>query len=692
MGSAQKPQPASAGPKPSAGVGEGGARVAAGAGAPDVAAPRWLEQLISTKPDPLPWGRAIRAGIGIPLPIALGIAFGGPKYGVIASVGALCSVPADVRGPYRTRLRRVGLAVAAGAVGFAIGSAVNGAGVLTLITVVLVAMVSALTSSPGNNASMASLQLLVFTILSTGPIGAVVPPYEGMALFLAGGGFVLLLSLSGWLHRPTAPEREAVADVLRALANLLAAVGHDQAEAARLSLTRVVNSAYDTLLGARSRIGGHDAAYRRLFVILSECTPAIEAAVTLMREGGPAPAAAVVTAHELAVAVRADRQPPEVHLPASSSPGVAALDAGLAQIAAAISGQRPADSQAGAGRPAQPSRRERFESWFDSVISGPAIWTHALRLGLCVFLAELLRGVVFAGGRGYWITLTVAIVLKPDFGSVFARALLRGGGTVLGVLLGAAIIVGVRGSPELIAVMAVLAFLLPLAITRNYGMFATIMTPLVIVQLDLAHQGQASLVLDRLIDTTLGCAVVLVFGYLIWPGSWRQRIGGEVADVLDTVADYLERALAPDPAGRSGLRRRTYRALSDLRTHFQRVLVEPSPAARRAAAWWPVVVALERLTDAVTRTTVSLERSGPDARARVDQEEVERLAMALRSAASDARDGRVPPGAPGIAEPPLTEVSGEVAGVYAVLRGPDPDADHPDPHAPLVRRLLPPWS
>jgi len=34
--------------------------------------------------------------------------------------------------------------------------------------------------------------------------------------------------------------------------------------------------------------------------------------------------------------------------------------------------------------------------------------------------------------RSYWVPLTVAIVPKPGYGSVFARALQRGSGTVVG--------------------------------------------------------------------------------------------------------------------------------------------------------------------------------------------------------------------------------------------------------------------
>ena len=44
-----------------------------------------------------------------------------------------------------------------------------------------------------------------------------------------------------------------------------------------------------------------------------------------------------------------------------------------------------------------------------------------LRLTACIVLAEILSE-VFSLQRSYWVALTVAIVMKPDFGSVFARA------------------------------------------------------------------------------------------------------------------------------------------------------------------------------------------------------------------------------------------------------------------------------
>ena len=43
----------------------------------------------------------------------------------------------------------------------------------------------------------------------------------------------------------------------------------------------------------------------------------------------------------------------------------------------------------------------------------------------------------------------------------------------------------------------------------------------VLFLLDLASPSGSGLVGARLLDTLIGCGIVLVFGYLLWPQTWR---------------------------------------------------------------------------------------------------------------------------------------------------------------------------
>jgi uncharacterized membrane protein YccC len=289
--------------------------------------------------------------------------------------------------------------------------------------------------------------------------------------------------------------------------------------------------------------------------------------------------------------------------------------------------------------------------------------------------------------RSYWVVLTTAIVLKPDLGSVFARALQRGIGTIVGAVAGALILAVVPSGPLLLIPMAVLAYLLPFGRSRNYGLLATFLTPLVVLLIDLLAPAGWRLAEARLLDTLLGCAIVLVVGYVPWPASWRTDVPHQFAAAVTQVSQYVDCALGGGSAlgggggdgapGRSALRRQAYRALSDLRAEFQRAMSEPPAISRRSTIWWPAVIALERTVDAVTAAAVTVRHGGQASHgdhggSPLSAQTAGELTRALDSIAAAVRAGQRPPPCPGLSE--LTEhrpvaeavrrVQGAVSGVY----------------------------
>ncbi|MET0135400.1 MAG: FUSC family protein [Kibdelosporangium sp.] len=634
----------------------------------DVAAPPWLSQLLTAKPVPTPWKRMARAAIGIAGPIGLGLELGRLDIGVIVSMGALCATFGDADGPYRYRAKRIGWAAGGGAIGFLIGNLAGGHGWWSAVVLVLLAGASALISANGNIASLAALQLLVFATLGSGQPRDVL---FAVGWFVAGAALAWALAIGAWPVKATAPERAAVAAVYDELAVMLAASGTANARTARRDLTTALNSAYDALLTARSHLAGRDRAYRRLMTLLADTTPIVEAGVALVNVGRHPPAEVVIHMATVAEAIRLDRPlpgPPDFE---EASRGLAALKAGLEGLTAQ-SGQRDARD---------PEDHRDWRQIVETMFLGRVSWSHALRLMLCIGLAEWL-GHVLRLEYPYWVSLTVAIVLKPDFGSVFGRAVLRGLGTVAGVLLGAAVLAFDPRGWVLVLLVAVIAAALPVGKDRNYGMFSTFVTPLVIVQIDLAHANDWGLVLARLLDTALGCAIVLVFGYLLWPGSFRPRVGKQLLDTLDLLGKYVEHGLSGS-AKRPQYRRDTYRQLSDLRNAFQQAVVEPSAAGLQAAAWWPVIVTLERATDAVTGLAVGIER-GADP---IEPAAIEALTEAVAEAAASVRAERPPERMPMPDVDRLSRLVTELVSMLATLRGPDWYSRSP---GQIVRRLLRP--
>jgi hypothetical protein len=139
----------------------------------------------------------------------------------------------------------------------------------------------------------------------------------------------------------------------------------------------------------------------------------------------------------------------------------------------------------------------------------------AVRLAACMAVAEAIanvRGVE----RGYWIALTVAIVLRPELGDVFVRAIERGLGTVVGAAVGALILIAVGNHWGALPFIAVLAALSPIALRRNFMLFAGMISALVVLLVAGAFGHGSQIALDRIIDTLIGCAIVLLVGHVLW--------------------------------------------------------------------------------------------------------------------------------------------------------------------------------
>jgi uncharacterized membrane protein YccC len=646
----------------------------------------FVRELVRARKAPVPWDLAVITAIAVAVPVALVLPFmtHDPAIlgiGVLAAMGALVASLADRGGPAVDRVRRIVTTSVFAAVGLLAGSFAFGDDVATVLIVVAAAFVSGVAGVISANASSAALQFLVYAIVGSGIDFGLRPHWLAPLVVLGGAAWRLALTGIAILadRRPRAPERAAVASVYTAVAGWLDAAGTPGADAARHDVTTALNQAYDLMVSARTSLAGRDPRWRELVTLLNAATPIVEAATAVAVEGEHVPPAVPNALRAVARAVENPAAPrPVMPTPDRSTPGRAALASSLRLVCSLLAGDDPVTMTMPIQRPdavglPRVTAGDRLRSLRDHLTSGGETWFAVLRLVLCVAVAEAVS-VLLPLERPYWITLTVAVVMKPDFGSVFARAVQRGLGTVVGVLVGAAVVALLPlGWPQVLA-LAILAGGMPVAIRRNYGLFSVFITPVIVILLELAHGDDTMLILSRVSDTLIGCAIVLIVGYLPWPSTWRsaRQLGGRVADVVDHVAGYLEIALAPFDADkdagrssskeRSAARRAAYRRLSDLRTFVQQTLAEPPPISTAAAAWWPQIVAMERVTDAVTSAAIRTFHSHESA----DPASVERLHSALVGLAAAIRAGRAPDPVELPDDDRLESVSDEVSAARAL--------------------------
>ncbi len=630
----------------------------------EAVAPGWLVEIVRPRRAAPPWPLMIRAALAICVPLAIGLGVHRVALGLLPAIGGLIAVVVDVGGPYRARVKRVGSAtVFGGAVGLTIGTAIHGRGWVAVAVLVLIAGLSVVISELGSTGSVTGLQMLTYASFGFGPLGGLRPWWSGPLEFLIGVAWAMILIIPGWILYPRSAEQHAVADVYRAQAARLRVVGSGDYAAARRAVTAAVSTAYDQLLTTRSAIGGVDPRLRRLAALLNQSQLLSEAAAALQLEDATVPGQIADAAEQMADSVQYGTPPPSVPPAWSGSPGARALCNALTGAARLLSGKRiPSGPEA-----APPSLGERLRGIADRIRAGRLVRLFALRLMASIGVAAVMSEVLPLQ-RSYWVVLTVAIVLKPDFGSVFARALQRGIGTIVGAVLGAVILAIVPYGPWLLIPFAMLAALLPYGRSLNYGLLSTFLTPLVVVLIDLLDRTGWRLAEARLTDTLLGCGIALVIGYAPWPSSWRAHLPGQFAETLGHVARYTEGALTGSSPDRAKLRRQTYRELSDLQAEFQRTMAQPRSINHWSAAWWPAVVGLERVMDTVTATAVGMDHGEPAPTA----QGVHQLAGALDRIAGAVQDGfgaslSTAAGASLPDEEALAPVADAVRGVQAVL-------------------------
>jgi uncharacterized membrane protein YccC len=539
------------------------------------------------------------------VPVVAGVAVDQTLRGVLASLGGVLATLADRVGPYPSRVRRiVAVGVVGGVGGLSIGTAVNGHGWLIVPVMVAIAGLSALISVLGAIGSAAGMFLLAYGALATGPIGAVRPWWLAPVWLLIGIGWSVALLVPGWLLHPRTVQQQRVAAAYRALAADLRAPGPEMFGPSHQALVGALNVAYEELFHERVAIDGRDRRLSELVGLLDQAREMAHASVALAYRGEQLPPEVAAQTQAIAEAVLGGPAVGQLTPPSTTGPETAALYAALNAASQRTSGRRGTASPPVEVVSPVPGRRARLD---DSVgqLRGGLTSTFSLRLMLCIGVAAAIS-TILPLQRAYWVMLAVAVVMKPDFGSVFARAVQYGVGTVLGALIAALVLAAQPPSWALLLPIVLFGALLPYGMGRQYGLFAVFFTPAVVFLIELISPGGWSLAEYRLIDITVGCGIVLGVGYFPWASSWHTSLVRSFAQVLDDSAEYAEQTLgAGIPIRAASAHTRARARLPLLRTEVQRTLSEPGRIRQDVTAWLPAIVDLERLIEAITATAVT---------------------------------------------------------------------------------------
>lgn len=143
------------------------------------------------------------------------------------------------------------------------------------------------------------------------------------------------------------------------------------------------------------------------------------------------------------------------------------------------------------------------------------------RLALCFAIAVSSRGWLDLP-HWFWVPATVGLVMQPSYGSVPGRALLRIVGTAAGSVVAALILATGIDGVALGAVIGLLAATIPWAKLASYALQSASLAAVVLLLVEqLVPASAAALPLQRTIAAAVGGAIVLVFGFALWPEARR---------------------------------------------------------------------------------------------------------------------------------------------------------------------------
>ena len=201
--------------------------------------------------------------------------------------------------------------------------------------------------------------------------------------------------------------------------------------------------------------------------------------------------------------------------------------------------------------------------------------------------------------------MTIAIVLKPDFGSTFSRGVLRLGGTFIGVVFATALFHILPQSLWVqIATIAALMFVLRWIGGANYGIFAVAVTALVVYLLAVKGTSPAEAMRARAINTVAGGAIALI-AYAVWPTWERHQVSEAMARMLDQFREYFREIHAsyarnePFAASLDRARVAARLARTNLEASIERAMGEPGSSEESVTLLKAMLASLHRLAYAM---------------------------------------------------------------------------------------------
>ncbi len=246
---------------------------------------------------------------------------------------------------------------------------------------------------------------------------------------------------------------------------------------------------------------------------------------------------------------------------------------------------------------------------------------YALRVTLAVGLALTLSTLIPTLARqGYWILLTVLIIMKPGF----ALTRQRNGWRLLGTLLGCGFAFGILYTTQhetwLFAAMVLSTIIGGSMLQINYLMASAFNTNAVLLAFNFLDPGATTIIADRALDTFLGSTIAFACSYVL-PWWEAQFMPSLMRAAISANREYLRAALAllqaretnaTEPEAKRAdfnlrlARKNVYVALANFAEAFHRMILEPKSRQWHVSELNNIVIQNHMLASQISAVTTVL--------------------------------------------------------------------------------------
>lgn len=237
----------------------------------------------------------------------------------------------------------------------------------------------------------------------------------------------------------------------------------------------------------------------------------------------------------------------------------------------------------------------RLGTLLENLSFSSTTFRHSLRLSLTILVGFII-GKLLPFQNGYWILLTIVVIMRPGYGLTKQRSFERIFGTIIGGIIAFGVLYFVHNN-YVLGTLSVMAMILGFTYSQiNYKIGATFVTIYVIFIYGMLTPNVTEVVQYRILDTVFGAVLAFLSNYFLWP-SWEfLNLNKYLEKSIAANRNYLkEITLFYNQKGEVTVtyklsRKQAFIEIGNLMASFQRMKQEPKSKQKNMAKVYKAVV------------------------------------------------------------------------------------------------------